>query len=145
LENQATFLEIYEKHKSLVFNVCLNYLQNQEDAEEVFQDVFLKVHDKIDKFEERSSLKTWIYRITINLCLDFIKAKKEKNVLLFFNLCPTKRYRLHLRLAILVYCWRTRNARKPFSKQSINFPKVKKRHCCLKVLKGCRKKKLLPL
>ena len=85
MENQATFLEIYEKHKSLVFNVCLNYLQNQEDAEEVFQDVFLKVHQKIDKFEERSSLKTWIYRITINLCLDFIKAKKRKKRFAFLQ------------------------------------------------------------
>jgi len=69
--------EIYETHSGMVFNLCLNYLQNQHDAEEITQDVFVKVHQQLNSFKNNSSIKTWIYRITVNQCLDFLKAKKR--------------------------------------------------------------------
>ncbi len=62
----------------MVFNVCLNYLQNTHDAEEVTQDVFVKIHSKLDSFKAESELKTWVYRIAVNQSLDFLKAKKRK-------------------------------------------------------------------
>lgn len=62
----------------MVYNVALNYLQNVEDAEEVTQDVFVKVYLSLDTFKEESHIKTWIYRITINQSLDFIKKKNSK-------------------------------------------------------------------
>jgi RNA polymerase sigma factor (sigma-70 family) len=73
-----TIKEIYDEHSGLVYNLCLNYLQNTEDAEEVTQDVFVKVFNKHKDFKNESSLKTWIYKITVNQCLDFLKAKKRK-------------------------------------------------------------------
>ena len=68
---------IYNEHSKMVYNLCLGYLHSIEDAEEVTQDVFIKVYHSISEFKNKSSLKTWIYRITINKCLDFIKAKKR--------------------------------------------------------------------
>lgn len=76
--NKPTFREIYDSHSEMVYNLALNYLQNTQDAEEVTQDVFVTIHQKIEIFNNKSSLKTWIYRITINKCLDFIKAKKRQ-------------------------------------------------------------------
>lgn len=73
-----TIREIYNEHHKLVFNLALVYLQNTEDAEEVTQDVFVSVYQSIHKFNRTSSVKTWVYRITINKCLDFLKAKKTK-------------------------------------------------------------------
>ena len=70
--------QIYKEYIGLVYNLCLNYLQNTEDAEEVSQDVFVKIFQKHKTFNNKSSLKTWIYRITVNQCLDFLKAKKSK-------------------------------------------------------------------
>ncbi|MBP9151958.1 MAG: RNA polymerase sigma factor [Flavobacteriales bacterium] len=58
--------------------MCLNYLQNTHDAEEVTQDVFVKIHSKLDSFKAESELKTWVYRIAVNQSLDFLKAKKRK-------------------------------------------------------------------
>lgn len=69
---------MYDGHKDMVFNLSLNYVQNYEDAEEITQDVFVSVYHSIEKFEEKSSITTWIYRITINKCLDHIKSKKRK-------------------------------------------------------------------
>jgi len=78
VKDNFTFNELYQNHVDMVYNLSLNYLQNTQDAEEVTQDVFIKVHEKLGAFNKKSSLKTWIYRITINQCLDFIKAKKRK-------------------------------------------------------------------
>ena len=74
-EHNSHFEKLYHEFKTLVFNVALNYLQNVEDAEEITQDVFVKVYHSLDNFNQKSSHKTWIYRITINQCLDFIKQK----------------------------------------------------------------------
>jgi RNA polymerase sigma-70 factor (ECF subfamily) len=62
----------------MVFNLALQYVQNMEDAEEITQDVFVKVFDNLNTFKKQSSLKTWIYRMAINQSLDFIKAKKAQ-------------------------------------------------------------------
>ena len=61
----------------MVFNLALNHLQQREEAEEVTQDVFVKVHQKLAGFTGRSSVKTWIYRIAVNQCLDRLKARKR--------------------------------------------------------------------
>ena len=64
-----------------MYNLSLHYLHNTEDAQEATQDVFVKIYNKIEGFNNKSSLKTWIYRITINHSLDVIKSKK--NLLIF--------------------------------------------------------------
>jgi RNA polymerase sigma factor (sigma-70 family) len=62
----------------MVYNLALQYVQNIEDAEEITQDVFMAVYRSLSAFREDSSYSTWIYQITINKSLDFIKAKKRK-------------------------------------------------------------------
>jgi RNA polymerase sigma factor (sigma-70 family) len=83
--NKSDFTTIYKDYNVLVYNVALNYLQNIEDAEEITQDVFVQLYTSIHKFKENSTLKTWIYRITINKCLDFIKHKNSKKRLYVFG------------------------------------------------------------
>ena len=73
-----TFDEIYSEYKKMVFNLTLQYVQNIEDAEEITQDVFVKIFDNLNTFKKQSSLKTWIYKITINQSLDYIKAKNSR-------------------------------------------------------------------
>ncbi len=72
-----TFKDLYDTYSKLSYNVALQYLQNKEDTEEVVQDVFLSVHRSFASFEHQSTISTWIYRITINKCHDFLKAKKR--------------------------------------------------------------------
>lgn len=72
------FDKIYLDHKNLVYNLALKYLQNKEDAEEVTQDVFVAIFNGIDRFNNQSQISTWVYRITINKSLDYIKAQKAK-------------------------------------------------------------------
>lgn len=79
------FDEIYHAHKNLVFNLALGYCQNKEDAEEIAQEVFVTIFEKHSQFEGNASLSTWIYRITVNKSLDFIKAKKRKKRIFLFG------------------------------------------------------------
>jgi RNA polymerase sigma-70 factor (ECF subfamily) len=83
--NQIDFRKIYDQYKLLVYNLALHYLQNIEDAEEITQDVFVELYNSLPRFKENSTLKTWIYRITINKCLDFIKQKNSKKRLYIFG------------------------------------------------------------
>lgn len=62
----------------MVYNLALHYTQQTEDAQEITQDVFVSVYQSLASFKEESTVKTWIYRITINKSLDFIKAKQRK-------------------------------------------------------------------
>jgi len=62
----------------MVFNLAVQYVQNIEDAEEITQDVFVKVYNNLHSFKNQANIKTWIFRITINQSLDFIKAKKAQ-------------------------------------------------------------------
>ena len=85
IDNQNHFEKIYREFHILVFNVALNYLQNTEDAEEVTQDVFVKIYNSLDNFNQKSSHKTWIYRITINQCLDYLKQRNSQKRFFIFG------------------------------------------------------------
>jgi RNA polymerase sigma-70 factor (ECF subfamily) len=76
---------LYEKYARQVFNLALQYVQNESDAEEITQDVFLATHKSLDKFRNEANYSTWIYRITINKPLDFLKAKKRKKRFFWFT------------------------------------------------------------
>lgn len=79
------FKEIYSKYNNLIYNLSLQYVQNTEDAEEITQDVLMVIYEKLDGFKNLSDIKTWIYRITINKSLDFLKAKQRRKRSFFFN------------------------------------------------------------
>lgn len=72
------FETLYNRYKNLVFNLALQYTQNWEDAQEITQDVFVSIHHSLSRFKNAAKLSSWIYRITFNKSLDFIKSQKRK-------------------------------------------------------------------
>jgi RNA polymerase sigma factor (sigma-70 family) len=78
LEVEEFFQSVYTQYKRRVLNTALNMVQSMEDAEEIMQDVFVEVYFNLDGFRGDSALGTWIYRITINKSLDFLKKKNRK-------------------------------------------------------------------
>lgn len=71
------FESIFHLYQKVVYNLALQYVGNIEDAEEITQDVFVKVYYNLNRFRNESAVKTWVYRITINQSLDYLKAKKR--------------------------------------------------------------------
>jgi len=73
------FEEVYRASSSFVFNVALRIIRNKPEAEEITQDVYIKVHKNLKKFRFQSSFKTWLYRITTNTAINvYRKTSKEK-------------------------------------------------------------------
>ena len=67
--------ELMGRHDRLMFGVCLRLVGSRADAEDIAQDVMLKVFGKLGSFEGRSSFKTWLVRVTRNACKDWLKKK----------------------------------------------------------------------
>ncbi len=76
--DQTAYKLLVEKYGQKVFNTVLGFLQNNEDAEEITQDVFTEVFRSISLFKGNSLLSTWIYRITVTKSLDFLRKKNRK-------------------------------------------------------------------
>lgn len=76
---------LYNANSNKVFNTALNIVQDYQDAEDITQEVFLEVHNSIEKFRDDSEVSTWIYRIAVNRSLDFLRAKKRKKRFTFLT------------------------------------------------------------
>lgn len=75
--SEPALAELYAEFSTRVYNTALGYLQNTAEAEEVTQDVFVKIYQSAARFEGKSSVGTWIYRITVNLSLDRLAYNKR--------------------------------------------------------------------
>lgn len=75
--SQEAFVSLYNTYSPNVYNTALSYTKNSEDAEEVTQDVFMKIHKNAASFKGDSALNTWIYRITVNTALNCLKKKNR--------------------------------------------------------------------
>jgi RNA polymerase sigma-70 factor (ECF subfamily) len=75
-KNEASFVELVERYSQKVHNLAMRITRNEEDTEEVLQDVFITVYNKIDKFEGKSAFSSWLYRITVNT--SFMKLRKRR-------------------------------------------------------------------
>lgn len=71
--DEFAFKQIFLTYGDFVYSTALRILSNSHDAEEIVQEVFVSMHNKIKSFKFESKLKTWIYRITVNTALNYAK------------------------------------------------------------------------
>ncbi|TMM53716.1 RNA polymerase sigma factor [Maribacter algarum] len=76
--NNQAYGQLLDEYKQKVFGTCISFVPNQEDAEDIAQEVFVEVFNSIGKFKGDSKLTTWIYRISVNKSLEFIRKKNTK-------------------------------------------------------------------
>jgi RNA polymerase sigma-70 factor (ECF subfamily) len=81
-----SFEVIFKTYSGYVFNVAFRMTHIKEDAQEITQEVFLTLYHKLKGFQHQASLKTWIYRITVNMSINYIKKEgKFKNRVVEYN------------------------------------------------------------
>src|ERR687895_1471997 len=66
----AAFQALVERHRSMVYRVAYQFAGNHYDAEDIAQEVFIKVYRSLDKFHQDAQLSSWMYRIVMNACID---------------------------------------------------------------------------
>jgi RNA polymerase sigma-70 factor (ECF subfamily) len=71
------FRLLVEQHSRAVFRLAFRMTGNEQDAEDVVQETFLRAYRQLDKYEARSSFATWLYRIASNYSLDLIRMRKR--------------------------------------------------------------------
>jgi RNA polymerase sigma-70 factor (ECF subfamily) len=74
--NTSAFDEIVKRYQRKVYTLARRILGNHEDADDIAQEVFIKLFYSLNDFKGESSLFTWIYRITVNECKSFLRKKK---------------------------------------------------------------------
>ncbi|MEO7312730.1 MAG: RNA polymerase sigma factor [Chitinophagaceae bacterium] len=75
---EPAFARLVADYQPMVYNTVLGLVQQAEDAEDLAQEVFIKVHQSISSFKGESKLSTWIYRICITKSLDYVKYRQRK-------------------------------------------------------------------
>jgi len=73
----SAFEQIIKKYRRLVINTAYRFIQNQAEAEDIAQEVFLRVYDSAKRYNPKAKFSTWIYKITVNLCLNKLRSKKH--------------------------------------------------------------------
>jgi RNA polymerase sigma-70 factor (ECF subfamily) len=76
----AAFDEIMIRYERQIYRVCYRFVDNRDDALDLAQDVFVKAFEHLPTFRRESSLKTWLYRIAINHCLNHVKKHSQQFV-----------------------------------------------------------------
>ena len=69
---------IYERYKKLVYSLVWKYFKDVETVKDFTQETFLKIFKNLAKFRHDSSFKTWLARITVNLCISHLRAMKSR-------------------------------------------------------------------
>jgi len=74
---EQEFKQIYEQSKDKIYRLCLGFMGNKTDADDLFQEVLIKIWKNLKTFRNDSNINTWIYRITTNTALLTLNRKKN--------------------------------------------------------------------
>ena len=83
---QEVFNELVIKYQGKIYNLVYKYVPNSETAKDLSQEVFIKAFRALPHFKRQSAFYSWLYRIAINLCIDFIRQQKRGQTLSFEDL-----------------------------------------------------------
>lgn len=78
--DEQAFVEIIQRHQNMVYRLAYRMVRRPMDAEDIAQQVFAKIFYALKKFNSRSSLSTWIYRIALNETYDYLRKLKTRKV-----------------------------------------------------------------
>ncbi|HEV2022512.1 MAG TPA: sigma-70 family RNA polymerase sigma factor [Terriglobales bacterium] len=76
--NRAAFEELVRQYDQAVLRLALNLTRSEQDAQDIFQEAFLKAYRNLGSFRFECSFYTWVYRIVTNLCLDHLRKKQVR-------------------------------------------------------------------
>lgn len=79
--SEAYFSKIIKENKNTIFTVCYMFSNDKEEVNDLFQNILINIWQGLSKFEGRSNMKTWIYRISLNSCISSSRKKKRDDTI----------------------------------------------------------------
>jgi RNA polymerase sigma-70 factor (ECF subfamily) len=83
-KNTGLFEVLYERFSRTIYNKCYSFVNNEEEAKDLTQDIFLKLFVKLSSFHGKSKFSTWVYSFTYNHCVNYVTRN------------PTRKYEIRL-------------------------------------------------
>jgi RNA polymerase sigma-70 factor (ECF subfamily) len=81
-ENPKYFEELYDRHAGKIYQKCLSFTKDADEARDLAHDVIVKIYLSLSKYNHKSKFSTWMYRVTYNHCIDYqAKRLKQKTLL----------------------------------------------------------------
>lgn len=71
---------LYERYADKVYRRCISFVKEASIAEDLTHDIFIKVYLNLGRFKQKSKFSTWLYSITYNFCVDYVRKKQKDNV-----------------------------------------------------------------
>lgn len=78
--DEKAFEALLTKYRGSVFSICLRMVRNRTTAEDIAQEVFIKVFSALGRYDPTYPFPSWLNRITSNLCIDYLRREKERTV-----------------------------------------------------------------
>ena len=75
---EALFKDIFKSNSKKIYHLCYGYTGDDDAANDLMQETFLKVWQNLDKFRNQALISTWIYRIAVNTCLSWLRVEKRQ-------------------------------------------------------------------
>ncbi len=75
--DMTAFEQLFYKHQGRVYSITSRMMNDQEDALDLTQEIFLKAYQNINKFKFKSAFSTWLYRLAVNMCIDELRKRKS--------------------------------------------------------------------
>ena len=88
--DMTAFDELMLRYERQIYRVCYRFVENRDDAKDLAQDVFIKAFEHLPTFRRESSLKTWLYRIAMNHCINHVKKHAQEFVEVDENIGSTR-------------------------------------------------------
>jgi RNA polymerase sigma-70 factor, ECF subfamily len=79
--DKNAFEILFNRYKDLVYSVCCRFIEDKDDANDISQDIFIKLYHSLGSFQYNSKFSTWIYKICVNHCLNILRKKKRNRIL----------------------------------------------------------------
>ena len=79
-KNTVLFEELYDRYSSVVYNKCYGFSKNEAEAQDLTQDVFLRLFVKLGSFKGDSKFSTWLYALTYNYCVNYVNRNAAKQI-----------------------------------------------------------------
>ena len=77
--SEQLFAQLVREHKSTIYTVCYMFSKDNDEVSDLFQEILVKLWKGFGSFEERSDIKTWVYRVSLNTCITIDRKKKRRS------------------------------------------------------------------
>jgi RNA polymerase sigma factor (sigma-70 family) len=77
-DKEEAFKKVFEANSKKIYHLCYGYTGDEDSANDLMQETFLKVWQNLDKFRNQAMISTWIYRIAVNTCLTYLRSEKRQ-------------------------------------------------------------------